>query len=29
VAGMTGQAKAPFWEGWSQLKQDYEQRLPA
>ncbi|MDO9166239.1 MAG: SRPBCC family protein [Rhodoferax sp.] len=29
VASMKGEAKAPFWEGWSRLRQVYEQRLPA
>ncbi|MCY1563085.1 Activator of Hsp90 ATPase -like protein [compost metagenome] len=29
VASMKGEAKAPFWEGWTRLRQVYEQRLPA
>ena len=29
VARMTDQQPATFWNGWSRLKQDYDQRLPA
>ena len=29
VARATGKAPAPFWDGWSRLQQDYDQRLPA
>ena len=29
VARMTEQQAEPFWEGWSRLKQEYHQRLPA
>ena len=28
VARMTGKEPAPFWDGWSRLKKEYEQRLP-
>jgi uncharacterized protein YndB with AHSA1/START domain len=29
VARATGTAAAPFWEGWSRLQKEYDQRLPA
>ena len=29
AARATGQAPAPFWDGWSRLKEDYDRRLPA
>jgi uncharacterized protein YndB with AHSA1/START domain len=29
VARAKGIEPAPFWDGWSQLKEDYERRLPA
>jgi uncharacterized protein YndB with AHSA1/START domain len=29
VARATGKEPEPFWDGWSRLKQDYDQRLPA
>jgi uncharacterized protein YndB with AHSA1/START domain len=29
VARATGTEPAPFWEGWSRLKQDYDRRIPA
>jgi uncharacterized protein YndB with AHSA1/START domain len=29
VARMTGKEPAPFWDGWSRLKQEYERRIPA
>ena len=29
VARLTGQATAPFWDGWSRLRKEYDQRLPA
>jgi uncharacterized protein YndB with AHSA1/START domain len=29
VARMTGKEPAPFWEGWSRLKKEYERRMPA
>ncbi len=28
VARMTGTAAAPFWDSWTRLKQDYDERLP-
>ena len=28
-ARATGNEPAPFWDGWSQLRQEYEKRLPA
>jgi uncharacterized protein YndB with AHSA1/START domain len=28
VARMTGKEPAPFWDGWSRLKKEYEQRMP-
>jgi len=28
VARATGRTSAPFWDGWSQLKQEYDKRLP-
>lgn len=27
-AKMTGKKPTPFWEGWSQLQKEYDQRLP-
>jgi uncharacterized protein YndB with AHSA1/START domain len=29
VARVTGEKPAPFWDGWSRLKNEYEQRIPA
>jgi uncharacterized protein YndB with AHSA1/START domain len=29
VARATGEEPAPFWDGWSRLKQDYDRRIPA
>jgi uncharacterized protein YndB with AHSA1/START domain len=29
VARATGKEPGPFWDGWSRLKKEYEQRLPA
>jgi uncharacterized protein YndB with AHSA1/START domain len=29
VARASGQEPAPFWDGWSRLKTEYERRLPA
>jgi hypothetical protein len=29
VARVTGKAPAPFWDGWSRLKKEYDERLPA
>jgi uncharacterized protein YndB with AHSA1/START domain len=29
VARATGQKPEPFWDGWSRLKKNYDQRLPA
>ena len=29
VARANGKPPAPFWDGWSQLKKDYDKRLPA
>jgi len=29
VARATGTVAAPFWEGWSRLQKEYDQRLPA
>ena len=29
VARLTGEEPAPFWEGWSKLKAEYERRIPA
>jgi len=29
VARATGQAPAPFWDGWARLRQEYERRMPA
>ncbi|HET6469597.1 MAG TPA: SRPBCC family protein [Geminicoccaceae bacterium] len=29
VARATGKKPAPFWDGWSRLKKDYDRRLPA
>jgi uncharacterized protein YndB with AHSA1/START domain len=29
VARMTGEKPAPFWDGWSRLKKEYEKRVPA
>jgi uncharacterized protein YndB with AHSA1/START domain len=29
VARATGQEPAPFWDGWSRLKTEYERRMPA
>ncbi len=28
VAVANGQAPAPFWDGWSRLQKDYDQRIP-
>jgi uncharacterized protein YndB with AHSA1/START domain len=28
VARMSGKEPAPFWDGWSRLKKEYEQRMP-
>lgn len=28
VARATGEEPEPFWDGWSQLRQEYERRLP-
>jgi len=29
VARVTGQEPAPFWDGWSRLRTEYDRRLPA
>jgi len=29
VARATGKEPAPFWDGWSRLKKEYDQRMPA
>jgi uncharacterized protein YndB with AHSA1/START domain len=29
VARLTGEEPTPFWDGWSRLKKEYEQRIPA
>jgi hypothetical protein len=29
VARVTGAKPEPFWDGWIQLKNEYDQRLPA
>ena len=29
VARLTGNEPEPFWDGWSRLKKEYDQRLPA
>jgi len=29
VARVTGEKPEPFWDGWSRLKHDYDQRIPA
>ena len=29
MARASGEEPAPFWDGWSRLKQDYDRRLPA
>jgi uncharacterized protein YndB with AHSA1/START domain len=29
VARASGQEPAPFWDGWSRLKQEYDRRLPS
>jgi uncharacterized protein YndB with AHSA1/START domain len=29
VARMTGEQPEPFWDGWSRLRKEYEQRIPA
>lgn len=29
VARMTGTSTAPFWDGWTRLKADYDRRVPA
>lgn len=29
VAVASGQAPAPFWDGWSRLQKDYDRRIPA
>lgn len=29
AARMGGEEPAPFWDGWSRLRRDYDQRLPA
>jgi uncharacterized protein YndB with AHSA1/START domain len=29
VARVMGKEPAPFWDGWSRLKEEYDQRLPA
>jgi uncharacterized protein YndB with AHSA1/START domain len=29
VARATDKAPAPFWDGWSRLQRDYDQRIPA
>ncbi|MCX7172401.1 MAG: SRPBCC family protein [Proteobacteria bacterium] len=29
VARAAGKTPAPFWEGWSRLQKDYDQRIPA
>jgi hypothetical protein len=29
VARVTGKKPEPFWDGWSRLKTEYEQRIPA
>ena len=29
VARATGKQPEPFWDGWSRLRKEYEQRLPA
>jgi hypothetical protein len=29
VARATGKEPGPFWDGWSRLKKEYDQRMPA
>ena len=29
VARVSGQAPASFWDGWTRLRSEYEQRMPA
>jgi uncharacterized protein YndB with AHSA1/START domain len=29
VARATGKAPAPFWDGWSRLREEYDRRMPA
>lgn len=29
IARASGKAPAPFWEGWSRLRKEYDRRLPA
>ncbi len=29
VARATGKEPEPFWDGWSRLRQEYDQRMPA
>lgn len=29
VARVTGEEPAPFWDGWTRLRKEYDQRLPA
>jgi hypothetical protein len=29
AARLGGEEPAPFWDGWSRLRRDYDQRLPA
>lgn len=29
VARISGEAPAPFWDGWSRLMEDYDKRMPA
>lgn len=29
AAKMRGEAEFPFWDGWAQLRQAYDHRLPA
>ncbi|MEO6410896.1 MAG: hypothetical protein ABIO45_19380 [Burkholderiaceae bacterium] len=29
VARATDKESAPFWEGWSRLRKEYDQRIPA
>ena len=29
VARLTGEEPAPFWDGWSRLKTEYDRRIPA
>jgi hypothetical protein len=29
IARATGMEPAPFWDGWSRLRNEYERRIPA